>query len=95
MAKVTQDDIVNFNELYVKLKTYAAVARETGFSATTISKYIKKDFTPAAALNIVKFDRNKLHDDVPNLDVKKLGNYCVLSNDEQNEIKELWKELSL
>ena len=36
MAKVTNEDIVRFNELYAKLKTYAAVARETGFSASTV-----------------------------------------------------------
>ena len=38
--KVTEEDKILINELYIKLKTYAAVARETGFSPTTVKKYI-------------------------------------------------------
>ena len=44
MAKrVTQEDIIKINELYLKLKNKSAVARETGFSLSTISKYIIAD----------------------------------------------------
>ena len=32
MRVVTQSDIKEFNRLYLELKTYAAVARKTGFS---------------------------------------------------------------
>lgn len=45
--KVTPDDILQMNILYLELKTYAAVARKTGFSAGTIKKYIIPNFTPA------------------------------------------------
>ena len=38
--KVTEEDKILMNELYLKLKTYAAVARETGFSPTTVKRYI-------------------------------------------------------
>lgn len=46
--KVTPDDILQMNTLYLELKTYAAVARKTGFSAGTVKKYIIPDFAPAA-----------------------------------------------
>lgn len=46
--KVTPDDILQMNTLYLELKTYAAVARKTGFSAGTVKKYIIPNFTPAA-----------------------------------------------
>lgn len=46
--KVTPDDILQMNILYLELKTYAAVARKTGFSAGTVKKYIIPNFTPAA-----------------------------------------------
>ena len=43
--RVSPDDIIRFNNLYLELKTYAGVARETGFSASTVKKYIIKDYT--------------------------------------------------
>lgn len=34
--KVTHEDIKKMNRLYLKLKTYAAVSREVGFSPSTV-----------------------------------------------------------
>ena len=45
MAKITNEQIVKMIELYEKLGTYAAVARELGVSATTVSRYIKQNQT--------------------------------------------------
>lgn len=39
--RVTPEDITKFHELYARLGTYAAVARETGFSASTVGRYVK------------------------------------------------------
>lgn len=36
--RVTKDDVIKINELYLKHKTYAAVARETGFAPSTVKK---------------------------------------------------------
>ena len=44
MKFVTQADIKEMNRLYLELKTYAAVARVTGFSPSTVKKYIVPDF---------------------------------------------------
>ena len=38
--KVNQSDIEQMNDLYLELGTYAAVARETGFSASTVKRYV-------------------------------------------------------
>ena len=38
--KVTQDVIKAFNEKYYACHNYSQVARETGFSAGTVKKYI-------------------------------------------------------
>ena len=46
MGKVTQKDIVHFNELYYRYKNKARVARETGFSASTVSRYIDPNWKP-------------------------------------------------
>ena len=93
--KVTTDDIKQFNELYYQHKSYAAVARITGWSASTVSKYIDKNYTPAAETDIKRFDMSSM----PEFDSTALefannyGDLCVLSDEEQKQIEELWKEL--
>lgn len=42
--KVTEDMILQMNELYLELKTYAAVSRVVGVSPTTVKKYINPNF---------------------------------------------------
>lgn len=37
-------DIIKMNELYLTIKTYAGVAREVGFSASTVKRYIDPNF---------------------------------------------------
>lgn len=53
--KVQQDDIVKMNELYLQLKTYAAVSRIVGFSPTTVKRYIDPNFVTAKDLPYKKF----------------------------------------
>ena len=98
MAKrVTTDDIKLINEIYYRTKSYAETARQTGWSANTVSRYVDKSFTPVAATNVKRVTIS----DVPEFDtsifanVENYGDLCVLSADEQNDIKELWKEISI
>lgn len=44
VKRVTPQDIVNINELYLIHKVKAEVARQTGFSASTVAKYIIPDY---------------------------------------------------
>lgn len=39
--RVTPKDIVKFHDLYEQYGTYAAVARATGFSASTVGRHLK------------------------------------------------------
>lgn len=93
--KVTEEDKILMNELYLKLKTYAAVARETGFSPTTVKRYIIQNYVPKDSIQKNKFDL-----EIPSIDydlfkVEDFGLLCVLSKEEKNEIEELWKEMLL
>ena len=98
MARVTADDILRFNQLYFKHKTYTAVARETGFSASTVSKYVDKNWKPADNENRKIFDPTTLekeYDLSKFSGLKDFGALCVLSESEKEDIKELWKEMEL
>lgn len=95
--KVTNEDIKIFNELYYKHKSYAEVARQTGWSSSTVSKYIDKNYKPVDETKIVRISAK----DVPEFStaifegVENLGELCVLSEDERAEIVDLWEEFAV
>ena len=98
-SKVTNEDILRINELYYKHKTYAEVARQTGFSASTVKKYVIPGWQPVQAENIIHFDMAQLPDFTASAQIfKNIDNYgalCVLTNFERKEIEKLWSELAL
>ena len=95
--KVTNEDILRINELYYKHKVYAEVARQTGFSASTVKKYVIKDWQPVQVENIIHFDIAQLPDFTEAVKifrgVDNYGNLCVLTDYESEQIKELWAEM--
>ena len=95
--KVTNEDILRINELYYKHKVYAEVARQTGFSASTVKKYVIKGWAPIAQENIKRFDMTLLPDFKEVIKVFRgvdnYGDLCILTERELQEIKELWSEL--
>lgn len=98
MAKrVGVEDIQRINELYYKYKTYAEVARQTGFAPSTVKKYVDPNWQPLNEIEVVKFTKDDLPDFTTDIfhGVKNFGDLCVLSEEERKEIEELWKELSI
>ena len=97
--KVTNEDILRINEIYYKTKVYAETARQTGFSASTVKKYIIPNWAPIASENIIRFDMAQLPDFTIATeifrDVDNYGNLCILTDYEIEEIKELWGELAI
>ena len=97
-TQVTQDIIIEMNELYIQLKTYAGVSRAMGGSPspTTVKKYIIPNYTPKAQLSIKHFNK-----ELPEINFKMFlnsknwGEFCALSEEEKDEIIELWKEISI
>ena len=98
-SKVTNEDILRINELYYKHKTYAEVARQTGFSASTVKKYVIPGWQPVVVESIKKFDENSLPDFQKAVEIfrgiSNYGNLCILTESESEEIKELWEELAV
>ena len=97
-TKITDEDKIRINELYLKYRTYAAVARETGFAASTVKKYVIPGYTPRAEIEVKTFTVDNLPEEIDYIAFSKLNNLgilCTLSASEVKEIEELWEELVL
>lgn len=95
MAIVTKADIKKINELYQELKTYAAVARKTGFAPTTVKKYIIDGYGSIDESTFIRFDRELPELDEELFKIDDWGALCELSENEMKGVAELWKELEL
>ena len=93
--KVTQDVIKAFNEKYYACHNYSQVARETGFSAGTVKKYIIPGWKPIDENTIQKFNQPLPEFDTSIFRLKNWGKLCELSDEEKIEIKKLQEEISI
>ena len=97
--RVTSEDILRMNEIYYKTHVFAEVARQTGFAASTVKKYVIPGWEPVKVDAIVRFDLVNL----PNFSevtplfrgVENYGDLCVLSEEEKEQMKSLWEELAV
>lgn len=99
-TKVTNEDVLRINELYYKHKTYAEVARQTGFAASTVKKYVTPGWKPVETKNIVKFDLAQLPDFTTEVaplfrGIDNYGTMCVYSENEKLSTHKLWEELTI
>lgn len=97
MAKVTNEDILRINEIYYKTKVYAETARQTGFSASTVKKYVIPGWAPVAEKNVKRFELAVLPDFNETVKifrgVDNYGELCVYSEEEYKGVQELWEDL--
>ena len=57
---ITPAEVIEMQRLYVQYGTYAAVARETGRSASSVAKYIKMENVPQAIkIAVQELSKNK------------------------------------
>lgn len=95
MKVVTNDDIKEMNRLYKELKTYAAVARKTGFSPSTVKKYIIPDYKVVEEKDIIKFDHPLPEFNSEPFRGDDWGHLCELTDEEIEKVKILWNELEV
>lgn len=95
MRVVTNKDIQEMNRLYVELKTYAAVARKTGFSPATVKKYIIPGFKPVDESSFIRFDRPLPEFDSTMFRIDDWGPLCELSQNEIDAVRVLWSEIEV
>jgi len=90
---VQPSDIIAMNEAYLKIGTYAGAARATGWSASTVKRYIIPDYKPEAKREPIK----KIEFAIPSADTLKYpdswSSFLTLSEEEIKGIKELQKTI--
>lgn len=92
---ITEETKIQINELYLQIGTYSGVAKKIGCAPSTVKKYIIPGFVSQEKIKKKIFRR----EDLPEFstqglkNVENWGSLCSLSEEEKNEIRELWKEL--
>ena len=93
MRRVTEEDIIQMNEAYLLCGTYSGAAKATGWSASTVKKYIISGYTSqidtAARKSMISLP--DLDEVVVNL--RQMAHATMLTSEEALEVTELWKEL--
>ena len=96
-STITQDAIIEINELYLKIGTYAGVSRALGGSPspTTVKKYIIPGYMSKTMIKKKVFRKDDLPEFATEIfcGVDNWGDLCWLSQNEREEIMELWNEL--
>ena len=92
MAKrVTNEDIININEAYLIAGTYSGAAAATGWSASTIKKYIIPNYKSEQKVEVEDIKLPPL-DEVAEW-LPPWYDITCLTPEEEKEIKLLWKEM--
>lgn len=92
-SKITNEQILEMNRQYLKLKTYAATARAVGVSPSTVKKYIVPNFADPAAVEVVRYCGGPIETPIDLFRIDNWGDLCVLSDDEVAALCEIRKEI--
>jgi hypothetical protein len=96
-SQITQDQIIEINELYLQIGTYAGVSRVMGGrpAPSTVKKYIIPNYVSRENQKKTVFHK----EEIPNLDsslfedIYNWGDLCTLTEEEREEIVCLWDEM--
>ena len=97
MAKITAEQKIEINNLYLKYKTYAEVGRQMGISPATVKRYVIANYTPIEEIKTIKFTGNikPIEEIVFPLDKKSFKASLSLTEEELKDLEELRKEAVL
>lgn len=89
--KVTNEDIIQMNEAFLLCKTYSGVAKATGWSASTVKKYIIDGYISSKK----PIEYNVIPLSVEDTIQKLISNeaICSVTEEEKLELKELQKDI--
>ena len=91
MKRVTQDDIIAMNEAYLACGTYSGAAKATGWSASTVKKYIIDGYKSEQKVEVVDIELPPIEEIADRL--PSWYDITCLTPEEEKEIKQLWGEM--
>ena len=91
MKRVGPDDIIKINEAYLTCGTYSGAAAMTGWSASTVKKYVISDYKSEQKVEGVDIELPPIEEIAEKL--PPWYDITCLTPEEEKEIKQLWKEM--
>ena len=91
MKRVGPDDIIKINEAYLACGTYSGAAAATGWSASTVKKYVISDYKSEQKVEAADIELPPIEEIVEKL--PPWYDITCLTPEEEKEIKQLWKEM--
>ena len=90
MRRVSQEDVILMNEAYLACGTLTGAAKATGWSASTVKKYLIPDFKSEQKVEATNIELPPISKVLEQL---QGDNLTCLRPDEEKEIKKLWAEM--
>lgn len=91
MKRVGPDDIIKINEAYLACGTYSGAAAATGWSASTVRKYVISDYKSEQKVEAADIELPPIEEIAEKL--PPWYDITCLTPEEEKEIKLLWKEM--
>lgn len=91
MKRVGPDDIIKINEAYLACGTYSGAAAATGWSASTVKKYVISDYKSEQKVEAADIELPPIEEIAEKL--PPWYDITCLTPEEEKEIKQLWKEM--
>lgn len=90
MKRVTQEDIILINEAYLACGTLSGAAKATGWSSSTVKKYLIPNFKSEQKIEATNIELPPISKVLEQL---QGDNLTCLRPDEERELKQLWVEM--
>ena len=91
MKRVGPDDIIKINEAYLACGTYSGAAAATGWSASTVRKYVISDYKSEQKVEAADIELPPIEEIAEKL--PPWYDITCVTPEEEKEIKQLWKEM--
>ena len=96
MTKIDANMIIEINELYKEIGTYAGVARKLGISGTTVKKYVQTDYVAFADRSFIRADIGECRKIIENFRLNKEDmkepSFLMLTEEELDELQAVNKK---
>ena len=93
MKRVGPEDIIIINEAYLAAGTYSGAAAATGWSPSTVKKYIIPNYKSEQKIEVDNIELPPIEEVAEWL--PPWYDITCLTPDEEKEIKLLWKEMTV